>query len=83
MWYVYPNYSKNKSFVFNISFTTSNTLCFLLIDNMMFQLMDQAMYPVKAQAMDMEKDLGQVIDIDIKVLRNNNLHHKMFNYCFQ
>ena len=47
-------------------YTTPNTFCFLLIDNMMFQMMDQtmdpvkaqAMDPVKAQAMDLEKDLG-------------------------
>ena len=40
---------------------------------MMDQLKDQAMDPVKAQAMDLEKDLGQVRAIDIKVLRNDNV----------
>ena len=40
---------------------------------MMVQLRNQAMDPVKAQAMDLEKDVGQVRAIDIKVLKNNNL----------
>ena len=64
------NTSIAKILLPSLFYTTPNTFCFLLIDNMMFQMMDQTMDPVKAQAMELEKDLGQV-----KILRNNNLHH--------
>ena len=47
---------------------------------MLFQLKILAMDPVKAQAMDLEKDVGQVRAIYIKVLRNNDFIVKPCRY---